>query len=41
MNRKYDDNEYNLAVSEIYCTGLWNFKFIFDCYYNTKKDIIK
>lgn len=29
------------CVSEIECTGLWDFKFIFDCYYNTEKDIIE
>ena len=29
------------CVSEIDCTGLWDFKFIFDCYYTTEKDIIE
>lgn len=29
------------CVSEIDCTGLWDFKYIFDCYYNIEKDIIE
>ena len=29
------------CVSEIECTGLWDFKYIFDCYYNIEKEIIE
>lgn len=29
------------CISEIECTGLWDFKYIFDCYYSIEKDIIE
>jgi hypothetical protein len=29
------------CISEIECTGLWEFKYIFDCYYNIENEIIE
>lgn len=40
-NYKIDFYDARDCISEIECTGLWDFKYIFNYYYNIEKEIIE